>query len=137
MIVNLYNNKIRDIFTQFESLEDAISRTPSDMTLMDAPEYVSLGWTYQEGVWCKPEQAEVEYDIEDGRFYPHDEYRAILHERTTNDTMQAMRKIREGDTSYDWQGWLNKLDAYNKAVSDTKNQPTYPDKVEYPEYPSR
>lgn len=137
MIIHLYNNEVRDIYTQYESLEDAKSCMPSDMNLADAPEYVGLGWTYKDGVWCKPEQEGFEYDIEDGCFYSHDEYREVLHQRTTNDTLQAMRKIREGDTSYDWQGWLDKLDTYNKAVSDTKNQPTYPDKVEYPQYPTK
>lgn len=98
---------------------------------------VKAGWGYKDGKFTIPEQTGCGYDIQTDRLIPHDQYRKILHERTSNDTLQAMRKIREGDTSYDWQGWLDKLDAYNRAVEETKNQPTYPSKVEYPEYPKK
>lgn len=63
--------------------------------------------------------------------------RSGLHAETTNDTMQALRKLREGDTSTDWQAWLDALDAYNLAIEETKNQEGYPLKVTYPEYPKK
>lgn len=135
-IAHIYNTEVRDIY-EFNSLEDAVSSMPSDMTLVSAPDHVKVGWTYSDGEFHKPVQAGWEYDIKDGKSYCHDEYREILHQRTSNDTLQALRKLREGDQSYDWQGWLNKLDAYNKAVEETKNQATYPESVTYPQYPTR
>ena len=59
------------------------------------------------------------------------------HAETTNDTMQALRKIREGDTTIDWKSWLKTLDDYNVAIEETKNQKDYPLKVIYPEYPKK
>lgn len=135
-IVGINNNNVVTIFNWAETIDD-ITELPEGFTAEYAPDNVVAGWTVKNGVYSAPVQSGFQYDEIDNVYYSHDQYRAILHERSTNDTLQALRKIREGDTSYDWQGWLDKLDAYNKAVSDTKNQPTYPDKVEYPQYPTR
>lgn len=136
-IAHIYNNEVRDIYEQFESLEDITSKMPSTMVFIEAPRNVTVGWTYSDGLFYKPTQEGFEYDVQDGKFYSHDQYREILHQRTSNDTLQALRKLREGDQSYDWQTWLNKLDAYNKAIEDTQLQDTYPLKVTYPEYPTK
>ena len=133
MIVHIYRGEVRDIFEQIQTVDEAIRIMPKDMVFMDAPRYVGLGWTWDGSEWHKPFQSGLEYDVKDKCFYSHGEYRRILHERTTNDTMEAMRKIREGDMSYDWEGWLKKLDAYNLAIEETKNQ----DEPAYPEYPQR
>ena len=133
-IAHIYNSKIRDIY-DFTTLEDAKAFFPSNMTLVKAPEYVTVGWSYLNGEFYKPTQSGYEYDIKNGVFYNHTKYREILHERTTNDTLEAYRKLRQGDQTIDWQAWLNELDAYNLAIEKTKEQTTYPDSVEYPEYP--
>lgn len=136
-IAHIYNNEVRDIYEQFESLEDIASKMPSTMVFVEAPRNVTVGWTYSDGIFYKPTQEGFEYDVQDGKFYPHDQYREILHQRTSNDTLQALRKLREGDQSYDWQAWLDKLDAYNLEIEKTKEQDTYPLKVTYPEYPTK
>ena len=136
-IAHIYEGEVRDIYEQFESLEDIRSKMPSSMMFVEAPKWAHIGWTYSDDGFHKPTQEGWEYDIKDGVFYSHDEYREILHQRTSNDTLQALRKLREGDESYDWQGWLDRLDAYNKAIENTQYQETYPDKVTYPEYPKR
>lgn len=134
-IAHIYNNEVRDIYEQFESLEDITSKMPPTMVFVEASENITVGWTYTDGEFHKPTQAGFEYDIQDEKFYSHDQYREILHQRTSNDTLQALRKLREGDQSYDWQAWLDKLDAYNLEIEKTKEQDTYPLKVTYPEYP--
>lgn len=63
--------------------------------------------------------------------------RKQLHAQTSNDTLQALRKLRENDDSYDWATWLDKLDKYNKDIEDTQFQEAYPEDVEYPQYPIR
>lgn len=63
--------------------------------------------------------------------------RMVLHNATTDDTMQALRKIRENDTTYDWQAWLDALDEYNRGIEATKGQEGYPENVIYPSYPTR
>ena len=136
-IAHIYENKVCDIYEQFENLEEIKKSMPATMVLIEAPRNVTVGWTYSDGEFHKPTQEGFEYDVQDGKFYSHDQYREILYQRTSNDTLQAMRKLREGDQFYDWQGWLNRLDAYNKAVEDTQNQSTYPESVVYPQYPTR
>ena len=37
----------------------------------------------------------------------------------------------------DAQAWLDALDAYNRAISETKTQEGYPLRVVYPDYPTR
>lgn len=84
---------------------------------------LSEGWEYDENgnPWNPEEQRAAE--------------RKARHVETTNDTLQALRKLREGDQTIDWQAWLDALDAYNVAIEKTKEQEGYPLKVEYPEYP--
>lgn len=77
------------------------------------------------------------FDYESNTYCTHDDYRKALHANTTDDTMEALRKIREGDTSRDWQAWLDALDEYNQAIEATKDQPDYPKKVVYPDYPQK
>ena len=127
---------VEDVSTLFNNAEEAMESYVDEMVI-DAPSYVRVGWTWDGFNWNEPVEHGRGYDRLTDRLIPHDEYREILHQRTSNDTLQAMRKLRENDTSYDWQGWLDKLDAYNKAVEDTQYQETYPDKVTYPTYPER
>lgn len=129
-IVNVYEGEVRDVLP-FEDLDTAKANLPSDMNVMEAPEHVVVGWIYKDGEWLKPVQRGLEWDVETERFYTHEEYRKMLHEKTTNDTLEAMRKIREGDTSIDWKARLDALDAYNLAVEATKEQEV----PKYPEYP--
>lgn len=135
-IVGINNNNVVTIFNWAETIDD-ITELPEGFTAEYAPDNVTVGWIFENGVYIPPVQSGFQYDEVDNKYYSHNQYRAILHERTTNDTLQAMRKIREGDMSYDWQGWLDKLDAYNLAIEETKNQPTYPKEVEYPTYPKK
>ena len=128
---------VEDITSRFKSVEQAKASYVGTVRIIEGPDYVSEGWTLSGNVWKTPSKSGHGYDVEKKIFISHEEYRKIRHSSTDSDVMEALRKIREGDTSYDWQGWLDKLDAYNKAVSDTKNQPTYPDKVKYPQYPTK
>lgn len=102
--------------------EDPMEVWQYQETVLDASEYDALSVGAWSGTWTEPLRS-VE--------------RTILHSATTDDTMQAYRKLRQGDKTIDWQAWLDTLDAYNKAVSDTKYQETYPDKVTYPDYPTK
>lgn len=81
-----------------------------------------------------------EYDENGNPWNPEDQRlgeRTTKHAATTNDTMEALRKIRAGDTTIDWQAWLDTLDAYNVAIEKTQEQEGYPLRVTYPEYPMK
>ena len=128
---------VEDISEIFRSLADAQSSYGNDVNVREAPDEVDIGWVWDENGWNEPTLDGMKYDLVTRKMYTHDEYRLILHNRTTDDTMQALRKIREGDTSIDWESWLKALDDYNVAIEDTKNQKDYPLKVVYPEYPTK
>ena len=147
-IFQILNSEIYfDMSNLYPNVESAKACYDSTISIVEAPDYVFPGWGYdasKEGdeQFIKPVAPEGwQYDDDTGTFWNpevtrHNE-RVSKHAETSNDTLQALRKLREGDQSYDWQAWLDKLDAYNKAIEDTQLQETYPDKVVYPEYPQR
>lgn len=142
ILLNFKNEYVENLSDRFKTVAEAMDSFGSslgDYSIIESEnvEGLTKHWIYIDGAWHKPTMEGAEYDIKDGVFYPHNQYREILHQRTSNDTLQAMRKLREGNQDYDWQSWLDRLDAYNKAVEDTQYQETYPDKVIYPKYPSR
>lgn len=117
----------------FQTLEEAVEGygqflAPFNVIECDDNPHICEGWTWDGSVWHKPTMEGCVWIIEENRFISHVEYRQLLHERTTNDTLEALRKIREGDTSIDWQTWLNTLDEYNLAIEQTKDSkdPVYP-----------
>lgn len=128
---------VEDINRLFSSIDDARMSYGHTVEVEDIIKSVKVGWVRKDGEWVPPEIEGLAYDMSSDSFYQHDEYRRILHERTTNDTMEAYRKLRQGDKTIDWQAWLDTLDAYNVAIEETKNQEGYPLKVEYPEYPTK
>lgn len=126
-----------DVSLLFPDAKTAIASYGGGELVLDAPPEVRIGWTFDGQEWHEPVREGYAYDRATDSFYPHEEYRRILHERTTNDTMQAYRKLRQGDKTIDWQAWLDALDAYNVAIEETQTQPDYPNRVEYPEYPTK
>lgn len=137
----------QDVSSLYESAIEASKYYDNTIEFIDTPNYVFPGWGYNPSLegdnrFIKPSVPDgMIYDDETGTVFNltqmrHDE-RVTKHAETSNDTLQALRKLREGDQSYDWQTWLDKLDAYNKAIEDTQLQETYPNKVMYPEYPQR
>lgn len=91
-------------------------------TVLSSAEYDQLSIGAWSGAWTEPLRSVERY---------------ILHSATTDDTLEAYRKLRQGDKTIDWQAWLDTLDAYNVAIEETKNQEGYPLTVEYPECPTK
>lgn len=102
--------------------EDPMEVWQYQETVLSSAEYDQLSIGAWSGTWTEPLRS-VE--------------RTILHSATTDDTMQAYRKLRQGDKTIDWQAWLDTLDAYNVAIEETKNQESYPLTVSYPPYPTK
>lgn len=135
--INLDKVAVEDVSQLFPNAATAMESYGGDVLVLEAPSQVHIGWTWNGEEWEEPSEPGMAYDAEADVLIPHDQYRVILHQRTVDDVLEAQRKIRAGDTSINWQAWLDALDAYNKAVSDTKLQDTYPDTVVYPEYPTK
>lgn len=147
-LFDVVDNEIHAEYTgMYENAEEASKHYAPNIVFVDAPNWVfpgfgfdpsrsgddrfieptsdSPGWVYYgNGTFWNPEQTRISE-------------RRDKHAETTNDTMQALRKIREGDNSIDWELWLKTLDDYNVAIEKTKNQKDYPLKVVYPEYPTK
>lgn len=138
---------IFDLSSTFKNFDEARAHFAPNIEIAEAPDYVFIGWTYDptkegDARFIQPTVQEGwVYDVATGTVYDPEELRLDerknLHAETTNDTLMALRKIREGDKSYDWEGWLKALDDYNLAIEETKNQPDYPLAVKYPKYPTR
>lgn len=126
---------VEDVSSLFIDVDSAIESYGGDIIVLEAPDEVKVGWSWDGSSWHEPEREDYAYDKVTDSFYPHEEYRRILHNRTSDDTLQAYRKLRQGDQTIDWQAWLDTLDAYNVEIEKTQEQDTYPLKVIYPEYP--
>lgn len=145
-VVEVRNGIVQREYTEYTTAEEARRHFAPNIEFADAPDTVWPGYGFDPGKrgdarFIRPLLNEGwDYD-ENGQPWNPEEHRSnerrMLHSKTTNDTMQALRKIREGDTSIDWDSWLAALDAYNLAIEDTRHQEGYPNKVVYPEYPEK
>lgn len=135
--VNDEGMAVEDVSDLFLDADTAMKSYGGSILVLDAPSEVRVGWTFDGRDWHEPSVEGRAYDVETDSLIPHDRYRIILHQRTDNDVMEALRKLREGDRTIDWQAWLDALDAYNMAIEKTKEQEGYPLRVTYPEYPTK
>lgn len=60
--------------------------------------------------------------------------RASIHKMTDSDYAKYSRQVRMNIDKEHSQAILDYIDAYNLEISDTVNQPGYPQEVMYPEY---
>lgn len=145
-IFQIYGSQTHcELTHKYSNADEARKHYASNVQIEDAPDYVFLGWKFDatkegDARFIKPTPPEGwVYDEKTGTFWNVEQTRQTertsKHAETTNDTMEALRKIRAGDTTIDWEAWLNTLDAYNVAIEETVNQEDYPLKVIYPEYP--
>lgn len=143
-VVEIVDNTVHKVYEQYASLAEARQYYASNIHLEEAPDDVFEGWGFNPNVsgdarYAKPSLLDgFEFDENGNIWHPErmrrDE-RKHLHSETSDDTLEALRKIREGDQTIDWSAWLDQLDAYNLAIEATKEQEGYPLKVKYPEYP--
>ena len=146
-VVEILGNVVHHVYEQYSSLEEAKKYYAPTIHLEEAPDDVFESWIFDSSKqgserfsrppipdgWVWDEQGLFPYDPVQMR----SDERRRLHSETSDDTMEAYRKLRQGDKTIDWQAWLDTLDAYNVAIEETKNQEGYPLKVTYPEYPTK
>ena len=148
-VFEIENGHLKCWLRKFQNIEEARKYIAPSIEMVEAPDYVYTTWGYDpsktgDARFIKPETNQGDgwvYNEENGSFWnpeaQRESERRRLHSETTDDTMQAYRKLRQGDKTIDWQAWLDTLDAYNVAIEETKNQEGYPLKVTYPEYPTK
>ena len=144
-IVEIMGNVVHHVYDEYETLAEARQHYAPNIRLEEAPDDVFESWIFDETKqgderYSRPPIPEGWVWDEQGLF-PYDpiqmrsDERRRLHSETSDDTLEALRKMREGDQTIDWSAWLDQLDAYNLAIEATKEQEGYPLKVTYPEYP--
>ena len=145
-VVEIVNKRVHREYWEYQTAEEAQKHFAQNIHFENAPDWVWEGYGFDasktgDDRFIRPALSEGWVYNEDGLpwnpEYARTGEREQMHAETTNDTLQALRKIREGDTSIDWESWLKTLDDYNVAIEDTKNQKDYPLKVVYPEYPTK
>ena len=145
-IFEIVNDRVHKEYPQYDTVSEAYDHYSRDLTFVEAPDNVWVGFGFDSSKvgderFIRPELSEGwVYDEMNRPWNPEatrSSERKQLHSETTDDTMQAYRKLREGDKTIDWQAWLDALDAYNVAIEETKNQEGYPLDVSYPEYPTK
>lgn len=145
-IVEIIGNLVHHVYDEYNDLASARRCFAGNIHLEEAPDDTFEGWIFDssktgEERFARPPIPPGWAWGEGGAPYNPETLRSsereAKHAETTNDTMQALRKIREGDTTIDWSAWLEELDAYNVAIEKTKEQADYPLKVTYPEYPTK
>ena len=132
---------------KYGSLSEARKHYASNIRIEEAPDFVFPGWGFDDSKegdarYIQPVPGDGQaYNPDTGEIWDPEEFRMSerkrLHSETTDDTMEAYRKLRQGDKVIDWQTWLDALDTYNVAIEKTKEQEGYPLKVTYPEYPTK
>ncbi len=145
-VFDILDNRCHHEYPEYQSIEDTVGKFASNIVFVEAPDWVWEGYGYDatktgDARFIRPELPEGwEYDENNNPWNPESfriAERKSLHESTTNDTMEALRKIRDGDQTHDWGLWLAMLDQYNADVSATVNQESYPNRVVYPDYPTK
>lgn len=146
-LFQILDGHLCDTIRRGKTLTEARKYYAPSVEIVEAPDYVFEVWGYDPSKqgderFTRPvANAGFVYDEETGTFWNPEAQRSLeresKHAETTNDTLQALRKIREGDTTIDWSAWLDQLDAYNVAIERTTEQADYPLKVVYPEYPKK
>lgn len=133
-------------YDRYGSAEEARKHFSDEITFIDVPDWVGMGFRYvpeNEG-----DARFIAPELEDGWSFDENgnpwqpelsrsNERKMLHDATMADEIEALRALRNGDKTIDWQAWLDALDAYNVAIEKTKEQEGYPLKVTYPEYPTK
>ena len=145
-VMEILNGVCHREYPEYKDATEARKFFSDSIHFVDAPNWVWPGYGYNpnnfgDKRFLRPELGEGWVYDDDGHPWNPEQSRSsersALHAETTNDTLQALRKIREGDTTIDWEAWLRALDDYNVAIEETRNQPDYPLKVVYPEYPQK
>lgn len=143
-VVEILNSRVHCEYPQYQTAAEASTHYAPTIVFVDAPDWVREGFGYVasnvgDERFVRPQLSEGWVYDDNGFEWNPEEQRAAerkqKHAETTDDTMQALRKIREGDQTIDWSAWLDALDQYNRDIEATQDQKDYPIKVVYPEYP--
>lgn len=144
-IMEILDGRCHHIYHEFDSMEQAREAYPDEaIELVEAPDNVWEGYGYDpskkgDDRFIRPLLSEGwEWDDNGLPYNPLDMRNAerdYLLAIADADSLEAFRMIRAKNEEHDWEGWLSLLEIYIDSIKATVEQDSYPNKVEYPDYP--
>lgn len=113
--------------------KDYATKTQLKITMQDASKLYACeiyhAWRYVDGDFTVQKYSEKQWTQEERL-----QERTNLHIKTDNDYAKYARQVRLNVDMPHSQEVLDYIDQYNLEVSETVNQPNFPQEVVYPEY---
>lgn len=145
-VMEMMDGNTRKHCSEYSSAEEARKYFASNIKFLDVPDWVGVGWTVLENV--EGDEKYLAPDLPDGWFWDDEGHpwnavascetqRNELINRADRDVLEAYRARRSGDTSIDWDSWIDALETFVADVRATIFQDGYPKNVEYPDYPTK
>lgn len=146
-LVQIVNNQVYVIETRWPTAEEARKHFAPNIEFEDAPDWVGIGFAFvpsattDEERWLKPGLPEGwSWDDQGNPWEPELSRENEMAERkmaVDTDYLEALKAIRKGDTSKDWEAKATAIEAYLDALDAVPSQAGYPITVEWPEYPTK
>ena len=145
-VMEIADGRTRISCPQYASAEEARKYFAPNIQFIDVPDWVGVGWKILDGVegdgkYLAPELPEGWVWDEQGHPYnavaSRETERNEMINRADRDVLEAYRSRRAGDTTIDWDSWIDSLENFVSEVRATIMQENYPIEVVYPEYPTK
>lgn len=119
-----FGNKYKENFQTYTPIQVNLEQL-ADISII----YKDYAWKYIDGSFESICFQDKQWTLEERL-----QERIKLHEATDDDFAKYSRQVRCNVDMPHSQQVLDYIDSYNIQVSDTVNQPNYPQEVTYPEY---
>lgn len=145
-VAEILNGKIHHIYPEYHSVEEARKYFAPNIKFIEIPDKVGELWGFDEN--AEGDERFIAPQLDDGWYWDENgnPYNAVasreterneMINRADRDVLEAYRSKRAGDTTIDWDGWIDSLENFVSAVRATIMQENYPTEVEYPDYPTK
>ena len=129
MIAQIWQDIVYCTSYTFKTLEEAYRAYPVDVVFREIPDDIPAGTGYD---------LETDSLVANDILVRHRENEMAERKMAVDtDYLEALKAIRKGDTSKDWEAKATAIEAYLDALDAVPSQAGYPITVEWPEYPTK
>lgn len=129
MIAQIWQDIVYCTSYTFRTLEEAYKAYPIGVVFREIPDDIPAGAGYN---------LETDTLVANDVLIKHRSNEiAEKKEAVEQDYLSALKAIRKGDTSKDWESRATAIEAYLDALDAVLSQAGYPITVEWPEYPTK
>ena len=127
MIAQIWQDIVYCTSYTFKTLEEAYRAYPVDVVFREIPDNIPAGTGYD---------LETDSLVANDILVRHRENEMAERKMAVDtDYLEALKAIRKGDTSKDWEAKATAIEAYLDALDAVKEQKGYPISVEWPTKP--